>query len=131
MNEDLKKIGFYTLSDARARQASITSPLWRAELILTGRCNFKCPYCRTVGGQDMPLEQALATVNLWCDQGLKNVRFSGGEPTMYKGLVDLVKLANSRGTERIAISTNGAASMKLYHELLAAGVTDFSISLDA
>lgn len=128
---DLKEIGFYTLSDARARQSSISSPLWRAELILTGRCNFKCPYCRTVGGQDMPIEQALATVNLWCDQGLKNVRFSGGEPTMYKGLVDLVKLAKSRGTERIAISTNGASSMKLYKELLEAGVTDFSISLDA
>ena len=42
----LEEIGFYTLTDERAKQASITSPLWRAELIITDRCNFKCPYCR-------------------------------------------------------------------------------------
>jgi MoaA/NifB/PqqE/SkfB family radical SAM enzyme len=131
LKNDLKTIGFYTLSDARASTASTTTPLWRCELILTGRCNFACPYCRSVGGEDTPLERAKDIVNMWCDQGLKNVRFSGGEPTMYKGLVELVALAKSRGVERIAISTNGASSMKLYHKLLEAGVTDFSISLDA
>jgi len=46
---DLKEIGFYTLSDDRAKQASETSPLQRCELILTARCNFRCPYCRHVG----------------------------------------------------------------------------------
>lgn len=131
MKNDLQTIGFYTLSDARAAQASTSSPLWRCELILTGRCNFKCPYCRSVGGDDLPLDRAKEIVNLWADQGLKNIRFSGGEPTMYKGLVELVALAKTRGVERIAISTNGASSMKLYLELLKAGVTDFSISLDA
>ncbi len=128
---DLKTIGFYTLSDARAAQASSRSPLWRGELILTGRCNFRCPYCRSIGGTDIPLEQARRTVNLWADQGLKNIRFSGGEPTMYAGLGDLVSLAKARGVERIAISTNGASSMALYEDLLARGVTDFSVSLDA
>ena len=131
MITDLKDIGFYTLSNNRVQHSSMSSPLWRAELILTGRCNFKCPYCRQVGGTDMPLEQAMSIVNLWCDQGLKNVRFSGGEPTMYKGLLDLVKLCKERGVERIAISTNGASSMELYYDLLDAGVNDFSISLDA
>jgi len=131
MKKDLKTIGFYTLSDARAKQASATSPLWRAELILTGRCNFKCPYCRSVGGEDLPMEQAEKTVRLWGEQGLKNVRFSGGEPTMYKGLPQLVSLAKSVGVERIALSTNGASSLAKYEDLLERGVTDFSISLDA
>lgn len=131
MDRDLKTIGFYTLSDARAKQSSATSPLWRAELILTGRCNFKCPYCRSVGGEDIPMEQAIKTVKLWGEQGLKNVRFSGGEPTMYKGLPELVSLAKSVGVERIAISTNGASSIAKYEDLLERGVTDFSISLDA
>lgn len=131
MKQDLKTIGFYTLSDARAKQASATSPLWRAELILTGRCNFKCAYCRQVGGDDLPMEQAIKTVRLWGEQGLKNVRFSGGEPTMYKGLPELVTLAKSVGVERIALSTNGASSLAKYEDLLDRGVTDFSISLDA
>lgn len=131
MIQDLSKIGFYTLTTERAKNASVTSPMWRAELILTGRCNFKCPYCRSVGGNDIPLEDAKNVVNLWCDQGLKNIRFSGGEPTLYKGLGELVSLAKARGVERIAISSNGATAWSRYEDLLERGVTDFSISLDA
>lgn len=128
---DLKDIGFYTLSDDRAKNSSMTSPLKRCELVLTGRCTFNCPYCRHVGGADIPLAQARATVNLWCDEGLENIRFTGGEPTLYKGLGELVSLAKDRGVKRIALSTNGAVALRRYLELIKLGVNDFSISLDA
>lgn len=128
---NLSEIGFYTLSDARAKVASATSPLARGELILSSRCNFKCPYCRSVGGPDIPLMKARAVVNIWADNGLINIRFSGGEPTLYPGLVELVAFAKERGIKRVALSTNGSASAELYRGLLAAGVDDFSISLDA
>jgi len=127
----LQDIGFYTLSDDRVKYSSVDSPLSRCELILTSRCNFKCPYCRSVGGNDMPIQQATDTVNMWCDDRLKNIRFSGGEPTLYGGLTQLVGLSQKRGVERIAISTNGSASEEKYRELLNAGVNDFSVSLDA
>lgn len=128
---NLQDIGFYTLSDERAKNASSKSPLQRCELVLTGRCNFKCPYCRSVGGEDLPLEEAMYTVNLWCDEGLQNIRFTGGEPTLYKGLGTLVLLAKSRGVKRIALSTNGATALSRYEQLIDLGVNDFSISLDA
>jgi molybdenum cofactor biosynthesis enzyme MoaA len=127
----LEEIGFYTLTDDRAKSASIKSPLSRCELILTSRCNFRCPYCRSVGGNDIPMEQAAYTVNLWCDDGLKNIRFSGGEPTLYNGINELVRLSQARGVKRIALSTNGSASLDKYKSLLDDGVNDFSISLDA
>lgn len=127
----LEEIGFYTLSDARASTVSSSSSLSRCELILTSRCNFRCPYCRSVGGNDIPLKQALKTINLWTDNGLKNIRFSGGEPTLYKNLLSLVNLSVRQNVKRIAISTNGSASCDVYKTLLAAGVNDFSISLDA
>lgn len=127
----LQDIGFYTLSDDRAKSSCAGSCLSRCELILTSRCNFRCPYCRSVGGNDMPIQQAFNTVDIWCDDGLKNIRFSGGEPTLYNGLNDLVRLAQSRGVKRIALSTNGSASQEKYKSLLDDGVNDFSISLDA
>ncbi len=127
----LEDIGFYTLSDERARNTSATSDLQRCELILTGRCNFRCPYCRLVGGSDLSFQEALRIVRLWCNQGLKNVRFSGGEPTLWPGLRNLVEYCQWRGVGRIAISTNGSATAGTYGELLHAGVNDFSISLDA
>ena len=130
----LENIGFYTLSDVRAKNASDKSPLQRCELILTDRCNFHCPYCRGLDRQyqgDMSLLWALQIVDRWAMDGLKNIRFSGGEPTAWPGLAILVRHAKSLGIERIALSTNGSASKRIYEGLLDAGVNDFSISLDA
>jgi MoaA/NifB/PqqE/SkfB family radical SAM enzyme len=127
----LEDIGFYTLSDARVKQAGVNSPLWRCELVLTARCNFKCPYCRHVGGKDLPFDKAASVIRLWGEQGLKNIRFSGGEPTMYPRLLDLVRLSKLAGIDRIAVSTNGSADIELYKDLFYHGVNDFSVSLDA
>ncbi len=140
---NLEKIGFYTLSDFRASQASINSPLWRCELILTDKCNFTCPYCRGIEDEhqgNMTWEHASFVVKMWSANGLKNIRFSGGEPTMWnvkdkngikKDLIDLVKLSKEVGVERIAVSTNGSIKTSFYMKLIEAGVNDFSISLDS
>lgn len=130
----LEDIGFYTLSDDRAKNSSLISPLMRCELILTDKCNFKCPYCRGLRNDIkgiMGLEKAKSIVKLWAEDGLKNIRFSGGEPTLYEGIVNLVEYTRNLGIERIAISSNGSAPKQLYKELIGAGVNDFSISLDA
>ena len=130
--DKLEDIGFYTLCEARAKQVgtSKTSPLARCEILLTGRCNFRCPYCRSVGGKDLKYEEVLTTVNIWIANGLRAVRFSGGEPTIWPGLVDIVRYA-AKHIERVAISTNGSAPWETYEALINAGANDFSISLDA
>jgi GGDEF domain-containing protein len=81
---------------------------------------------------DLALSDAMRVLDFWSEKkGLKNVRFSGGEPTLYHGLVHLVEYAKTLGVERIAISTNGSADTDLYRKLIEAGVNDMSISLDA
>jgi sulfatase maturation enzyme AslB (radical SAM superfamily) len=130
----LEKIGFYTLSDSRAMSATVDTPLSRCELILTDACNFRCPYCRGLKeeiNKTLPLAQAMSIVSSWALDGLSNIRFSGGEPTVYKGLLELVEFTKALGVKRIAISTNGSADQTYYDELIEAGVNDFSISFDA
>jgi MoaA/NifB/PqqE/SkfB family radical SAM enzyme len=127
----LENIGFYTLNDDRASTACHTSKLSRCELVLTARCNFRCPYCRSVGGEDLPFGEATSLVRMWAADGLRNIRFSGGEPTLYDGLPYLCRLAKSLGAEHVAVSTNGSASIDVYRGLLSSGVNDFSVSLDA
>lgn len=129
--QDLATIGFYTLSDTRALHASETSDLSRCELLLTARCNFHCPYCRGIGGRDIPYEEAEELVRLWAADNLYAIRFSGGEPTLYRRLPDLVRLSRELGIRRIAVSSNGSSPWKKYEELMDAGVNDWSISLDA
>ena len=129
---NLENIGFYTLEDRRAKSTSVFSPLWRCELILTARCNFRCSYCRGLKSyKDMSYRDAEDVVQKWVDGGLKNIRFSGGEPTLWDGLIELVKFSKLNKIKRIAISTNGYSDIKLYKNLYVAGVNDFSISLDA
>jgi len=130
----LEDIGFYTLSDERAKNVGVLKPLSRCELILTDRCNFSCPYCRGVKDiyrGDIDFDLATQIIDLWCKDGLKNIRFSGGEPTLYSGLDLLVKRSVIGGIERIALSTNGSAPLGYYEYLIKIGVNDFSISLDA
>lgn len=130
----LEDIGFYTLENARAQHASATSPLWRCELLLTDHCNFHCPYCRGMKNEyrgSLTFDQAVSIVDKWIEGGLRNVRFSGGEPTIWPRLAELVEHTRRHGVKRIALSTNGSASMKTYYELIEAGVNDFSVSLDA
>jgi molybdenum cofactor biosynthesis enzyme MoaA len=130
----LEDIGFYTLSDKRAKGISMISPMMRGELIITDRCNFQCPYCRGVKGElsgDMALYKIMGTIDLWAESSLENIRFSGGEPTLHEALYEAVLYAKDKGVKRIAISTNGSATLKYYKNLIRAGVNDFSISLDA
>lgn len=138
--EDLNKIGFYSLSDDRVRNTSETSQMKRCEMIITEYCNFNCPYCRGLKSEiygnrnkkELSLEEIKHNIDLWCiDEPLENIRFSGGEPTLHKDIVEIVSYAKSKGIKRIAISTNGSNKIELYEKLVDAGCNDFSISLDA
>ena len=135
MSLSLNNIGFYTLTEDRARLKH--NNLERCEMIVTSKCNFACPYCRGVKTYsrdcigDIDLTSAKYVLDSWIDNGLKNVRFSGGEPTIYPYINNLVKIAKSGNIDRIAISSNGSQNRDSYQRLLDNGVNDFSISLDA
>jgi molybdenum cofactor biosynthesis enzyme MoaA len=82
-------------------------------------------------GGDIDVKLAHSVLRDWARGGLKNVRFSGGEPTLYKRLADLSFEAKQLGVERVAISTNGSNKPDVYERLIDAGVDDVSVSLDA
>ena len=136
----LEEIGFYTMYDDRAKNSSPTSQMKRCEMIITEYCNFKCPYCRGLDSyiygdrrvKVLALDEIKRNIDLWCENvPLESVRFSGGELTLHKDIVEIVSYAKSVGIKNIAISTNGSNNLNLYHQLIDAGVNDFSISLDA
>lgn len=130
----LEEIGFYTLSDERAMRASESSPLRRCELVLTERCNLKCPYCRGLPlgyTGDVGLVDGVNLIAAWAAQGLDNIRFSGGEPMLHPHIEDFVRFADRQGIRRIAVSTNGTISIHRYERLVSFGANDFSVSLDA
>jgi len=136
----LENIGFYTLSDARAKNASELSQMKRCEMIINEHCNFKCSYCKGLAKEvfadrkrkELTLDEIKSNIDIWCKtEPLENIRFSGGEPTYHKNIVEIVAYAKEKGIKRIVISTNGSNRKELYERLINAGCNDFSISLDA
>jgi MoaA/NifB/PqqE/SkfB family radical SAM enzyme len=128
----LDQIGFYTVTEERAARVGAASRMWRGEIILTDRCNYHCAYCQGLPFKtDIPFDLANLAIDTWIADHLKYVRFSGGEPTLYHGLPALVEKCHLGGVERIGISTNGTAPINYYKELVAAGLDDICISLDA
>jgi len=137
---DLNKIGFYTLSDERVKNTSEFSQMKRCEMIITEYCNFRCSYCRGLKNEiygerkvkELSLEEIKHNIDLWCEnEPLENIRFSGGEPTLHKDIVEIITYSKTKGIKRIAISSNGSSKTSLYEELAKVGCNDFSISLDA
>lgn len=137
----LENIGFYTLSDDRVRNTSLTSQMKRCEIIITEYCNFNCPYCRGLKDyiyndrkiKRLSLDEIKNNIDIWCKGNLplENIRFSGGEPTLHPDIKEIISYSKQKGIKRIAISTNGSNKLSLYKELIELGVNDFSISLDA
>ena len=83
-------------------------------LSLTDRCNFRCSYCAPMGPdrQEDPLSrpELARLVGVFAKLGIRRVRLTGGEPTLRRELLDIVRdVAATPGIEEIALTTNGHA----------------------
>lgn len=110
---------------------------------LTDRCNLRCTYCMPAEGIEqrprselLSLEEIVAVCRAFAAWGVERVRLTGGEPTVRRGLVDLVgELAGirGRGGEPIAVTmtTNGERLAELAGPLARAGLRGITVSLDS
>jgi cyclic pyranopterin phosphate synthase len=107
---------------------------------LTDRCNLRCTYCMPAEGLDwLPGDElltydeltrllALAVTRL----GIDSVRFTGGEPLLYRGLEDIVAaVAALRPRPEIALTTNGVGLARRAQALADAGLDRVNVSLDS
>lgn len=99
-------------------------------------CNVQCDYCSIT--DEMRLEKmstraVLAQLKEARDRGATKVAFGGGEPTIRRGLLPLVRWCRDRGYRSIKVASNGMMySYPWYAEqAVDAGVNDFHISLMA
>jgi pyruvate-formate lyase-activating enzyme len=107
---------------------------------LTERCNLRCQYCMPEEGVALSADSALLTtsevarlVSLFVRAGVSKVRFTGGEPTVRRDLVDVVRGANElrrEGLRSIAMTTNGVVLAPRLPALLDAGLDALNVSLD-
>jgi cyclic pyranopterin phosphate synthase len=106
---------------------------------LTDRCNLRCTYCMPPEGLDwLPAPELLTDdevvrlagigVRLL---GIREVRFTGGEPLLRRGLAGIVeRTARLEPRPEISLTTNGIGLARKAAELRDAGLDRINVSLD-
>jgi GTP 3',8-cyclase len=106
---------------------------------LTDRCNLRCTYCMPAEGLDwQPTDELLSDAELTrlmriavTELGVTNVRFTGGEPLLRRGLEDMIAAtAELSPRPRISMTTNGIGLARRAGALAAAGLDRVNVSLD-
>jgi cyclic pyranopterin phosphate synthase len=106
---------------------------------LTDRCNLRCTYCMPAEGLDwLPGSDLLADdelirlVRIAVTQlGVTDVRFTGGEPLLRKGLERIIAASAALAPRpRISMTTNGIGLARRADALVAAGLNRINVSLD-
>jgi GTP 3',8-cyclase len=106
---------------------------------LTDRCNLRCAYCMPAEGLDWLPSPALLTddelarlIAIAVQRlGVTEVRFTGGEPLLRRGLTGIVaRTAALRPRPEISLTTNGIGLTRLAGPLHQAGLDRLNVSLD-
>jgi molybdenum cofactor biosynthesis enzyme MoaA len=118
-------------------------PLHRVTVFLTYACNLACVYCKTIARSEQELRErpqkrltfSLEDFGKLLDRldgtPLRHLHFTGGEAALVRDLPHMVRLARSRGVERLSITSNGTLPATTYLELVESGMDEIRISLDA
>jgi len=105
----------------------LTKPLFNVSWILGRFCNYKCSYCWPYARSDVQDYQTLEVYKSTIDQIKQQARengftnfhwsFSGGEPTAYKQLLDLVKHLDEKEStyQSIHMTTNLSPGSKWWN----------------
>ena len=106
---------------------------------LTDRCNLRCSYCMPAEGLDwLPTEETLSDdevirlIRIAVERlGVTEVRFTGGEPLVRRGFVDIVRRSAALTQRpRLAVTTNGIGLARTAVALKDAGLNRVNVSLD-
>jgi len=107
---------------------------------LTDRCNLRCSYCMPAEGLDwLPGEEVLTDdevvrlVRVGVERlGIREVRFTGGEPLVRRGIVDIVRQVHAVDPDvEMSITTNALGLTRVAGALAEAGLHRVNVSLDS
>jgi cyclic pyranopterin phosphate synthase len=123
----------YALADTHGRVAT------DLRVSLTDRCNLRCSYCMPAEGLEwLPHEQTLTDdevvrlLRVGVERlGITEVRFTGGEPLLRRGLPGIVAATKALGgAPEVSLTTNGLGLERVASALADAGLDRINISLD-
>jgi cyclic pyranopterin phosphate synthase len=107
---------------------------------LTDRCNLRCEYCMPAEGLDWLPDDSVLTddevvrlIRIAVERlGVREVRFTGGEPLVRRGLVDIVRRTHElEPSPETSLTTNALGLARTATALAEAGLDRVNVSLDS
>jgi cyclic pyranopterin phosphate synthase len=106
---------------------------------VTDRCNLRCQYCMPAEGINwierkdlLSFEEIERVVRVLAAAGVTKVRITGGEPTVRRGIENLIgSIAKIDGIKELAMTTNGTTLPKMARAYRDAGLTHINVSIDS
>ncbi len=106
---------------------------------VTDRCNFRCTYCMPAEGlpwlpkdELLRFEEIQRVVSIFVRLGVKEVKLTGGEPTVRRELPLLVSMLRSANPAlTVSMTTNGLLLDRLAGPLAEAGLDRVTVSCDS
>lgn len=102
-------------------------------VICTNTCNLNCDGCHKEGQSahsQFPWTEFYKITSACIKVGIKKVKFLGGEPTLYKDMLKLVRsLSDMFPNVDLSMISNGTASIKYYEQLKKNGLKRLNISV--
>ncbi len=132
-----------TRSEVVQQKSPLTDSFGRVHdylrISVTDRCNLRCGYCMPPEGidhvkKDMVLsyEEILRILRIGRDLGIRNVRVTGGEPLVRKGVISFLQsVSDVNGLDKIGLTTNGLNLKPHLENLRETSVEHINISLDS
>lgn len=111
-----------------------TAP-YRMDLAITYRCNNDCDHCynaRPRNFSEMSVQKWEKIIDTVWDLGIPHIVFTGGEPTLYRGLPKLVAYAEEKGLIT-GLNTNGRilSDQAYLADLVDAGLDHVQITVES
>lgn len=112
-----------------------------ANIVVTNRCDLSCWYCFYYAKKsgyvyEPTLEQIREMVRTLRNEkpvACNAVQLTGGEPTLRKDLLDIIKIIKEEGIDHVQLNTNGinlSKDLELAKKLRVAGVNTLYLSFD-
>lgn len=118
---------------------SYQRPITYLRLSVTDRCNYRCFYCIPGEGPDwenreefLDYAELVRLVRLFSELGVSQVRITGGEPLVRRGLPEFIATLHALPELRdMSLSTNAHLLAEQAQRLHQAGIKRVNISLDS
>ncbi len=115
-------------------------------IVLTSRCNLRCAHCHNEGNlppwlaskNEIKLPQIEELISVAAGHGARSVKFTGGDPTVHKQFMDLLRRVKEwrlrfPSIKKWGISTNGLVFLKpnYFDALLNSDLDNICVGIDS